>query len=246
MRFGPRRVPAANALAWLREGVALSARAPLGFVALGLAPAALLALPGRLGDAGFAALPLVIAFGVAMAARVDAGEPWWRARLAPAACARLAGFGAVVGLLAWALVAALAASAPPGAAGTPWPVPAAAPNAVNAALATGARALWFWTLVLGPTLWFAPPLAGLAGLGAASVAVQAVQGFALNRFLLVVWGVAVAAQWLATLVPVLGVPAVALLSATLYTGYRDVWLGRAGNAPDRTSVRGPARAGAPA
>ena len=65
--------------------------------------------------------------------------------------------------------------------------------------------------------------------------------FVLNPFLVAVWVGAAAAWWLATLVPVLVVPLTALHAATLYTGYRDLWLGRRDNAPRRAKAA--ARAG---
>lgn len=241
--FEPRAVPARHGALWVREGLGLAARAPLAFAALGLVPAALLGAPGRLGDAGLAALPLTLALGAALARTIDEGRPALATRVSLGACARLAGAGAVIALAALAIVLALGslAGAPgaPGAAGG-WTVPITTPNAINAALADAARALWFWTLVLGPALWFAPALAGVATLPLAATASQCVHAFVLNPFLVAVWIGAAGTWWLATLVPVLVVPLTALHAATLYTGYRDLWLGRRDNAPRR--AKAPVRA----
>ena len=243
MRFAPRAVPARHALLWAREALALSVRAPAAHLALGLVQAALLALPGRLGDLAFASVPLLLVLGAAVARAVDEGRPSWRARVPLPACARLLAAGLALMAVAFAIVAALAAIAPAAGpdVGSGWPVPIAAPNALNDALGAAARATWFWALVLGPTLWFAPPLVALPGLGLGAAAVQAFRAFALNPFLVLVWGAAGVCLMLPTFVPALVVPGAALLSATLYTGYRDVWLGRTDNAR-----REPARAALPA
>ena len=245
MRFAPRAVPPRRALRWAREALALTVRAPVAYLALGLGQAALLALPGRLGDLAFASVPLQLALGAAVARTVDEGRPPWRARVPAAACARLLVAGLALTAAAFAIAAALGAFGPDAgtdAAGTGWPAPIAAPNALNDALGASARATWFWALVLGPTLWFAPPLVALPGLGLAAAAAQAFRAFALNPFLVLVWAAAGVALTLPTLVPVLVVPGAALLSATLYTGYRDVWLGRTDNARrERRRAAAPAR-----
>ena len=244
MRFAPRAVPPRHALLWVREALALSVRAPAAYLALGLGQAALLALPGRLGDLAFASVPLQLALGAAVARAVDEGRPSWRARVPAAACARLLAAGLALTAAAFAFLAALAALGPGGGtdAGTGWPAPIAEPNAASDALGAAARATWFWALVLGPTLWFALPLVALPGLGLAAAAAQAFRAFALNPFLVLVWGAAGVVLMLPTLVPVLVVPGAALLSATLYAGYRDVWLGRTDNAArERARAVAPAR-----
>ena len=247
MRFAPRAVPPRHALPWAREALALTVRAPVAHLALGLGQVALLALPGRFGDLAFASVPLQLALGAAVASAVDEGRPSWRARVPVAACARLLLAGLALTAVAFAIVTALAALDPiagTDAAGTGWPAPIAESNAPNDALGAAARATWFWALVLGPTLWFALPLVALPGLGLAAAAVQAFHAFTLNPFLVLVWGAVGACLALPTLVPVLVVPAGALLSATLYAGYRDVWLGRTDNAAGRVARRAAARRGA--
>lgn len=104
--------------------------------------------------------------------------------------------------------------------------------------------MWFWSLVLGPTVWFVVPLVALAGLSLAEAAVQATGGFLLDRFLVLVWAAGVGAMWLTTLLPIPIVPCTALHAAVLYTGYRDVWLGRGRNVP--CAARGSARVAATA
>ena len=85
------------------------------------------------------------------------------------------------------------------------------------------------------------PLLALPALPLGVAAVQAFHAFTLNPVLVAVWAVAGAALWLATLVPVLVVPGLALLSGCLYTGYRDVWLGRTDNAPRTRTAGAPVR-----
>ena len=85
--------------------------------------------------------------------------------------------------------------------------------------------------MLGPALWFAPALVAIPALGLAPALLQGVHALVLNPFLVAVWLAGAGTWWLATLVPALLVPVAALHAATLWTGYRDLWLGRAENAP---------------
>ncbi len=236
MHFRPRAVPARNAFAWLREAVALTVRAPLAFVALSLAHSALFLLPDPVGDVAFAGIPLLLGAGGALARAADEGRGPSGVRLSAAAAVRLALTGLIIGFLALLAASALERLGDSSSGPVDWSGPLAAPNPFNEALGIAAHASWFWTLAIGPTLWFGVPLVAIAGLRVRQAAVQAMEAFLLNRFLALVWVVAAGIGGLATLVPVLVVPVTALLSATLYTGYRDVWLGRAENAP-RTVVR---------
>lgn len=246
MIFAPRVVPPSSWRSWLVCGVALSTRRVGAFVLYGAGCVLLHAVPASVGF-GTLAVPFALGLGCLLAECGDRGlailpalgaKPWQvHARLLLAGTVVALGFW-LVGVLVTAL--ALSAGVEPAAIGTPLGDGASGGfvGALAAAWFLSAAAVLFGTSVV---VGFLVPLLALGELPLKEALVLALVATGRNVFaMFFVAGLALTAL-IGLLTPFLVVPWTAIVSATLYAGYRDVFLGRVDNAPATVASRGAVR-----
>lgn len=255
MNFDPRPVPRSSWRRWLVEGLALSTRRVGAFVVFG-ALAALVHGAAALAGLGVVVVPLALGAGCLVAECADHGRSVLGALLAkpPRVALRLLAAGLVVATgfwLAGALVMAIALSAGIDPAAIPSLIPGGGDGGATGAASRGLVetlcAAWFLSVACvlfgaSVAVGFLVPLLALAEAPLKESFTLALLATGRNDFVIFfVAGLALTAL-VGLVTPYLVVPWVAVVAATLYAGYRDVFLGRAENAP----VRGGARAGAAA
>ena len=246
MILDPRAVPPSSWREWLVSGVALSTRRVGVFVAFGAVAVAVHALAARLG-AGVAVVPLALGVGCAVAEWADGGRPlrrrlggWsWRepARLLVAGAVPMAGF--------W-IAGALVTLAARGAGVEPVVVPVTIGGAAGG-LVESLCAAWFLSVAAvlfgaSVAVGFLVPLLALAGAPLREALTLALVASGRNAHAILFVAALAASAAIGRLTPFLVVPWVAIVSATLYAAYRDVFLGRSENEPVvSAAARAPAR-----
>ena len=252
MTLDPRPVPAASWRRWLVEGLALSTRRVGAFVATGALFVALHGLAARVG-LGVALVPLGLAAGCLVAECADHGRgviatlrgkpPRVLGRLLLAGLVLAAGFW-----LAGAFVVALAVTAglEPGAlapllggavGGGGEGGGVGAPRALAATLS----AAWFLSVAAAlfgasVAIGFLVPLLALAEAPFREALVLSLRATARNPFAMVFVMALSLSALIGLVTPYLVVPWTAVVAATLYAAYRDVFLGREENVPLRAGA----------
>jgi len=233
--FGPRAVPPSSWRRWLAAGVALTTRRVGAFVMLGAAGAILHAVPAGIG-LGVMAVPLVLGLGCLVAECGDHARPVLGAlRDKPLRVhARLALIGVAFGLGTWIagiLVVLFAGAVGVDPTGVPLPSTTSSRSLAEALCAS-------WLLSAGVTLFggavvlgLLVPLVALGELPVGMAFVQAIAAIRLNPFVVFATAALACTAVVGLVTPFLAIPWTAIVSATLYVAYRDVFLGRSDNAP---------------
>ena len=242
-------VPPSSWREWVVAGVALSTRRIGAFVAFGALAVAGHAVAALVG-AGVAVVPLALGVGCVIAESADNGRPllerlggWtWRVplRLFVAGAVPMLGFW-----LAGTLVTVLARNA-----GVEPDIVPVTIGGDGAGLVESLCAAWFLSVaavLFGASIviGFLVPLLALGSVPLVEALTLSLVASGRNAFaILFVAALAVTAV-IGWLTPFLVVPWVAIVSATLYAAYRDVFLGRSENEPvisraARASVSTPA------